>query len=677
MTGYTAEPSATSWLFVPGDRPDRFGKAARSGAEEVICDLEDSVAEEGKDQARGHVTQWLEQGGSAWVRVNASSTPHYEPDIAALTGLAGLRGIVVPKAEDPAALAVLGRRLGPGTGILALVETAAGVLRAPAIARCPAVSRLAFGSIDFAADIDAALDDEALLMARTTLVIASRAARKPAPVDGVTTALDRPEAAAQDAARARRLGFGGKLCIHPAQVLAVARAFCPSEAEIAWAREIIAAAGPKGTGASRGSGQMIDKPVIDRARRILARSPTRPEQAPGPGQAAPVLPLSGIVVVTLEHAVAAPLATRQLADLGARVIKIERPGTGDFARGYDRTVHGQASYFVWLNRGKESVELDVKSTDGQAALAALLARADVFVQNLAPGAAERLALGAAQLRTRHPRLICCSVSGYGPDGPYRHKKAYDLLVQCEAGLLSVTGTPDEPCKAGISVADIAAGMYACSGVLTALYERERTGRGSSFEVALLDALGEWMSQPYYYTVYGEQEVRRTGARHASISPYGPYSARGGQVFLGLQNDREWVLLCERVLGRPDLITDDRFRTNPDRVAHDNVLTPIIETAIGSLSPDEVAALLDEVGIANARLRTPAEFASHPQLAARDRWREVDTPAGPVRALLPPVSVHGREAAMGAVPALGQHTASVLAEFQAVPGIADEGVQRRA
>ncbi len=373
------------------------------------------------------------------------------------------------------------------------------------------------------------------------------------------------------------------------------------------------------------------------------------------------LPLAGIVVVALEQAVAAPFATRQLADLGARVVKVERPGAGDFARDYDRSVLGQASYFVWLNRGKESVELDVKTADGQAALAALLDRADVFVQNLAPGAAERLGLGAAELRARHPRLICCSVSGYGPDGPYAGKKAYDLLVQCEAGLLSVTGTPEAPCKAGISVADIAAGMYAYSGVLTALYERERTGCGSSLEVSLLDALGEWMSQPYYYTVYGEQDVRRTGARHASISPYGPYKARGGEVFLGLQNDREWVVLCEQVLGRPDLV--QRFATNPDRVAHDGELTAIIEAALGSMTPDEVVALLDEAGIASARLRTPAEFAAHPQLAARDRWREVDTPAGPVRALLPPVSVPGREAAMGAVPALGQHTDSVLAEIR--------------
>ena len=378
----------------------------------------------------------------------------------------------------------------------------------------------------------------------------------------------------------------------------------------------------------------------------------------------PVLPLAGIMVVALEQAVAAPFATRQLADLGARVIKIERPGGGDFARGYDRSVLGQASYFVWLNRGKESVELDVKSADGQATLAALAARADVFVQNLAPGAAERLGFGAAELSARHPRLICCSVSGYGPDGPYAGKKAYDLLVQCEAGLLSVTGTPDEPCKAGISVADIAAGMYAYSGVLTALYERERTGRGSFFEVSLLDALGEWMSQPYYYTVYGGQDVRRTGARHASISPYGPYKARGGEVFLGLQNDREWAVLCNRVLGRPDLVTDERFATNPDRVAHDGELTAIIEAVLGSMTPDEVVARLDEAGIASARLRTPAEFAAHPQLASR--WREVDTPAGQVRALLPPVSGPGREAAMGAVPALGQHTDAVLAEFLGTP-----------
>ena len=374
-------------------------------------------------------------------------------------------------------------------------------------------------------------------------------------------------------------------------------------------------------------------------------------------------PLHGITVVALEQAVAAPFATRQLADLGARVIKIERPGGGDFARHYDQTVLGQSSYFVWLNRGKESIELDLKSADGQAVLAALIDRADVLVQNLAPGAAERAGLAAAALTQQHPRLIYCSISGYGPDGPYRQKKAYDLLVQCEAGLLSVTGTPDEPAKAGISVADISAGMYAYTGVLTALYERERTGRGGSFQVAMLDALGEWMSQPYYYSVYGGRPAERTGARHAIIEPYGPYpAAAGSQVFLGIQNAREWALLCEQVLGRPELIDDERFATNPDRVAHRAELTGIISAVLAELPADEVEARLEAAGIASARMRTPAEFAGHPQLAARDRWRDVDSPPGPIRALLPPVTVPGREAVMGAVPALGQHTAAIRKEL---------------
>jgi itaconate CoA-transferase len=388
----------------------------------------------------------------------------------------------------------------------------------------------------------------------------------------------------------------------------------------------------------------------------------------GPGE----LPLHGITVVALEQAVAAPFATRQLAELGARVIKIERPGAGDFARSYDHTTRGQSSYFIWLNRGKESLELDIKSPDGQALLAALLDRADVLIQNLAPGAADRLGLSAATLASRYPRLICCSVSGYGQHGPYRQKKAYDLLVQCEAGLLSVTGTADEPAKAGISVADIAAGMYAYTGVLTALYERERTGRGTCFEVAMLDALGEWMSQPYLYSVYGGRPTERTGARHASISPYGPYPAAGGsQVFLGIQNQREWAVLCEKILGRPELITDERFATNPDRVAHDGELTAIISAVFSAIPADELEARLDAGGLANARLRTPAEFAEHPQLAARDRWREVGTPGGPVRALLPPVTVAGREPVMGAVPAVGQHTAAIRAEL-GFPEVAGDG-----
>ena len=375
------------------------------------------------------------------------------------------------------------------------------------------------------------------------------------------------------------------------------------------------------------------------------------------------LPLRGLLVVALEQAVAAPFATRQLADLGARVIKVERRGAGDFARGYDRSVHGQSSYFVWLNRGKESLELDVKNPADLTVLTALLDRADVFVQNLAPGAAGRLGLGADALRERRPALITCSVSGYGDQGPYRSKKAYDLLVQCEAGLLSVTGGPDAPAKAGISVADIAAGMYAFSGILTALYEREQTGRGTDVDVSMLEALGEWMSQPVNFTVYGGHPARRTGARHTSISPYGPYTvAGGGQVFIGIQNEREWAVLCRQILGRPELIMDERFATNPDRVAHDTELTAIIEAALAALPADRLTGLLDEAGIANARLRTPQEFAEHPQLGARDRWREVDTPGGPVRALLPPVTVPGREPLMGPVPALGQHNEAIRAEL---------------
>ncbi|GHF69739.1 crotonobetainyl-CoA:carnitine CoA-transferase CaiB-like acyl-CoA transferase [Amycolatopsis bartoniae] len=373
-------------------------------------------------------------------------------------------------------------------------------------------------------------------------------------------------------------------------------------------------------------------------------------------------PLEGITVVSLEQAVAAPFATRQLADLGARVIKVERRGAGDFARGYDHAVHGESSYFVWLNRGKESIELDVKDPADRALLDAVLARADVFVQNLAPGAAERLGLGAAALRAARPELIHCSVSGYGPDGPYRTKKAYDLLVQCEAGLVMATGTPESPAKAGFSVADVATGMYAYSGILTALYERERTGQGATLSVAMLDALGEWMSQPAYFSHYGGKPARRTGAKHPSIAPYGPYRTGDGTVFLGVQNNREWDALCRNVLGRPELVGDSRFRTNVDRVAHEGELAEVIEAVFAGLTADRAIELLDGAGIANATLRTPAEFAEHPQLAARNRWRAVETPGGPVQALLPPVEVDGREALMGPVPALGEHNATLRAEF---------------
>lgn len=387
-----------------------------------------------------------------------------------------------------------------------------------------------------------------------------------------------------------------------------------------------------------------------------------------------MLPLEGITVVALEQAVAAPFATRQLADLGARVIKIER-AAGDFARGYDETVNGMSSYFAWLNRGKESITLDVKEPDDRDLLSAMLARADVFVQNLAPGAADRLGLDEESLRPRNPRLITCSINGYGDEGPYRTKKAYDLLVQCETGLLSVTGTPESPVKAGISVADIAAGMYAYTGVLTALYERERTGRGTSFSVAMLDALGEWTSQPYFFSRYGGAPPPRSGAEHASIAPYGPHRAGdGAQVFIGVQNEREWAALCDRVLGRPELATDPRFCTNPRRVEHRSELTSLLESALAHLTAEQVSELLEQVGIANARMRTMAEFGEHPQLEARDRWREVDSPVGPVRSMLPPVTVAGREAAMLPIPAVGQHSEALRAEFSRrdQPGTPEEG-----
>jgi crotonobetainyl-CoA:carnitine CoA-transferase CaiB-like acyl-CoA transferase len=374
-------------------------------------------------------------------------------------------------------------------------------------------------------------------------------------------------------------------------------------------------------------------------------------------------PLEGITVVALEHAVAAPFATRQLADLGARVIKVERPGTGDFARQYDDTVLGESSYFVWLNRGKESLELDLKQSGDRALLDRVLETADVLVQNLAPGAADRLGLGAERLRTAFPSLVHVSISGYGDGGPYSAKKAYDLLIQCEAGLLGVTGSPDEPAKVGISVADIATGMYAFSGTLTALYERERTGEGSTIDVAMLDALGEWMQQPTYFSVYGERPAPRTGARHPSIAPYGPYRAGDrSSVFLGVQNDREWDRLCHEILERPELVADERFAHNTDRVRHQHEITVVLEEAFSSHTADAVVDLLDRVGIACARLRTPAEFAAHPQLAARNRFRDVASPGGVVRALLPPVSVAGRDALMRPVPRLGEHNDALRAEF---------------
>lgn len=374
-------------------------------------------------------------------------------------------------------------------------------------------------------------------------------------------------------------------------------------------------------------------------------------------------PLDDVLVVSLEQAVAAPFATRQLADLGARVIKVERPDCGDFARDYDTTVRGMSSHFVWLNRSKESVALDLKSESGAAAVMALMDQADVVVQNLAPGAAERLGLGAEELRGRRPELIHCSISGYGGPGPYQNKKAYDLLVQCETGLVSTTGSPEAPAKIGISIADIAAGMYAYSGILSALLLRATTGIGATLDISMLEALGEWMGYPMYYTLYGGTPPTRTGLAHASIAPYGPYRCRDGQVvFLGVQNEREWAAFCDRVLSAPEVATDNRFATNSLRVANGQALDELITEALGRYDRDSVVTRLDEVGIANALLRDMTQFIEHEQLRTRNRWRDIDSPVGVVRALLPPATLAGIEPMMAPVPRVGEHTEAVLSEF---------------
>jgi len=373
------------------------------------------------------------------------------------------------------------------------------------------------------------------------------------------------------------------------------------------------------------------------------------------------VPLTGVTVVSVEQAVAAPFATRQLADLGARVIKVERPGSGDFARHYDTTVKGLASYFVWLNRGKQSLSLDLGSAAGRSVLGRLIDRADVFVQNLAPGAAARMGLSAEVLRVRDQRLIVCDVSGYAPDGPFGDRRAYDLLIQCETGLLSVTGTQDAPAKAGISVADIAGGMYAFSSILAALYARERTGVGAALQVSLFESLTEWMAQPMYYAMYTGVPPARTGTSHATIAPYGSFrTGGGGTVQLGVQNDREWHRLCSQVLGRPELADDPRFATNTARVAARAELHREIEAALGAHSPDEVLALLNTAQIANARLNTVDDLLAHPQL--EHRWAEVESPAGPVRTLPFPVSTGGTAPAFGPIPAVGEHTGAILAEL---------------
>ncbi len=380
------------------------------------------------------------------------------------------------------------------------------------------------------------------------------------------------------------------------------------------------------------------------------------------------LPLAGLSVVSIEQAVAAPFATRQLADLGARVIKIERPDGGDFARSYDQAVNGLSSYFVWLNRSKQSLVLDLKEPSARDVLARLLDRADVFVQNLAPGAAERHGVATTDLRARYPRLIVCAISGYGSSGPFADKKAYDMLVQAETGVTSITGTPDTPSRVGISVADIAAGMYAYSGILTALLGRGTSGEGAALEVSLFDALGEWMGAPMYYTAYGGSEPPRSGAAHATIAPYELFvGCDGREICLAIQNAREWTRFCSDVLGRPELAGDPRFATNAARVANRAVLRGIIESLFTELTADDILARLERAGIACARRNGVAGFVAHPQLAERDCWRTIESPAGPLRALRPPVRIDGVDPAMGAVPSLGQHTRRILEELGFDPG----------
>ena len=390
-----------------------------------------------------------------------------------------------------------------------------------------------------------------------------------------------------------------------------------------------------------------------------------------PATKAGTRPLDHITVVSLEHAIAAPFCTRQLADLGARVIKVERPGAGDFARAYDQRARGQSSHFVWVNRSKESLALDLKEPRHLAVLKALLAKADVLVQNLAPGATARMGLDAHTLHQQHPRLIVCDISGYGQDGPYRDKKAYDLLIQSEAGYLSVTGTPEHPSKSGNSIADIAAGMYAYSNILSALLQREKTGLGSHIDVSMLEALTEWMGFPMYYAMDGAPPPPRNAAAHATIYPYGPFQVGGqlgtqgehiGTVMLGLQNEREWVQFCAHVLLQPDLAHDPRFDSNAQRNAHRVALQAIILNTFAGLTLAQVTERLELAHIANARMNSMADLWAHPQLQARERWTHVGSPTGELPALLPPGRQSGFDYRMDPIPHVGEHTQAILDEL---------------
>jgi itaconate CoA-transferase len=374
-------------------------------------------------------------------------------------------------------------------------------------------------------------------------------------------------------------------------------------------------------------------------------------------------PLAGITVVALEQVIAGPFATRQLAELGARVIKIERPQGGDPARGYDSTVKGLSSHFAWVNRSKESLTLDVKRREAKEILARLIEKADVFLHNLAPGAVERLGLGADDLRRRHPQLIWCGISGYGPAGPYASKKAYDLLVQCEAGLLSVTGTPETPVKAGIPAADIAAGMYAFASILAALVRRMRSNEGATIDVTMLESLGEWMGFPSLFTAYGGAAPPRSGPYHATIVPYGPFTAGDGEtVFLGVQNEREFAAFCDRVLEKPSLKSDERFSSGPARFRNREAFHREVESVFRGLRASEIVARLEAADIANARLNDMLGFWRHPQLEARGRWAKVGSPGGALDMLKPPFNLSGFEPRMEPIPALGEHTRAILGEL---------------
>lgn len=383
-----------------------------------------------------------------------------------------------------------------------------------------------------------------------------------------------------------------------------------------------------------------------------------------------IRPLDGITVVSLEHAIAAPFCTRQLADMGARVIKVERPQVGDFARGYDERVRGMASHFVWTNRSKQSLTLDVKQPKARQVLQDLLASADVLVQNLAPGAAARMGLDFETLHAFNDQIIVCDISGYGQGGPYESKKAYDLLIQSESGFISVTGSPDGPAKAGCSIADIAAGMYAYSGILNALLLRARTGKGSRVDVSMLESMVEWMGFPMYYAFEGAAPPQRAGAAHATIFPYGPFAVGDGNtVMLGLQNEREWVVFCEKVLNNPALATDSDFASNTKRVQNRERLRELIVQAFATLTIAEVIQRLEQAQIANARVNDMKDVWDHPQLAARERWTQITSPVGELPSLLPPGTNSAFDARMEAVPALGEHTESILREL----GISEEAM----